>query len=298
MPLKEFKAKLIPEIKELNLFIQKNLLSSAMSGELVSSLKGQGIEFEDYRDYSVQDDAQRIDWRASKRAQRLLVREYRLDINFDVFLMIDVSESMLFASTQKLKCEYAAQVACSLFYGIIQTGNSVGFGLFNEGLQRINKPFLGKKQFYLFTREISNPKIYGGKKDMGKAMQQALTILDKRALIIIISDFITHDESWVQFFKILAERHEVIGIMVRDPRDIHLPKDAGQFVMEDPFSKDRIYVDTANYFEEYEQYNLKQLKLVQAVFEHNKSSLLELTTDVHYLNPMLQFLRKRGGRWR
>ena len=101
MPLKEFKAKLVPEIKELNIFIKKNLLTTALSGELISSLKGRGIEFEDYRDYTVEDDAGRIDWRASKRAQRILVREYKLDVNFNAFFLIDVSESMLFAKEEE-----------------------------------------------------------------------------------------------------------------------------------------------------------------------------------------------------
>ena len=172
MPLKEFKAKLIPELRELNIYTKKNLLTQAFAGELMSALKGRGIEFEDFREYSQSDDANRIDWMASKRAQKLLVREYKLEINFNVFLLIDTSESMLFASTKKLKCEYAAEVVVSLFYGILQTGNSIGFGLFNKSLTKIAKPLLGKGQFYIFTKEISNPANYGGPKDFGKAISR------------------------------------------------------------------------------------------------------------------------------
>ena len=150
MPLKEFKAKLVPELKEINVFVNKNLLSTALAGELMSALKGRGIEFEDYRDYTITDDADRIDWRASKRSQRLLVREYKLEVNFNVFFMIDVSESMLYSSTSKLKCEYAAELATSLYYGILQTGNSVGFGFFSSKLFKVFTPLLDKKQFYIF----------------------------------------------------------------------------------------------------------------------------------------------------
>ncbi len=298
MPLREFKARLIPEIKELNIFVKKNLLSTSFSGELTTSLKGKGIEFEDYRDYSVEDDAARIDWRASKRSQRLLVREYKLEVNFNIFFLIDTSESMLFASTPKLKCEYAAQVACSLFYGIIQTGNCVGFGLFNDGLIKIDKPLLGRKQFYTFSREVSNPINYGGKKNIAKAIQQLIGLLDKKALVIFISDFIVTDDNWVQYMKIMAERHEVIGIMVRDPRDLTLPKENLQLVIGDPFSNDSMYIDSKQYATIYEEYNQRQLNLIRTIFEHNKSSLLELSTKDPHLHSVLQFFKKRGARWR
>jgi uncharacterized protein (DUF58 family) len=298
MPLKKFKAKLIPEIKELNLFIKKNLLSTALSGELLSSLKGRGIEFEEFRDYSISDDASRIDWRASKKAQRTLVREYKLEINFNIFFLIDVSESMLFASTPKLKCEYAAEVVTSLYYGIIQTGNAVGFALFNEKLIKMFKPLLGKKQFYSFTKEISNPENYGGKKDLAKALQQTIGILDTKALIFVISDFIGMNENWLQYMKIVAEKHELIGIAIRDPRDNKIPKESGQLILGDPYSNECIYVDANQYSKIYEEENLKQAKLLKTLFEHNKSNIVELTTDIPYLNPLLQFFKKSGGRWR
>lgn len=298
MPLKKFKAKLVPDIKELNLFVKRNLLTTAMSGELASSLKGRGIEFEDYRNYSVEDDASRIDWRASQRSQKLLVREYKLDVNFNVFFLIDTSESMLFASTKKLKCEYAAEVACSIFYGILQTGNAVGFGLFNTALSVINKPLLGKKQFYYFSKEISNPKNYGGRKNLSKAIQQAMTILDKKALIFIVSDFIDLDKDWIKFVTIMSKQHEVIGIMVRDPRDNILPDTKEQLILEDPFSQEKMYIDTSQYAKLYNEYNLKQVNLIRSVFRHSKSNLMELTTDTEYLNNVLQFFRKSGGRWR
>ncbi len=298
MPLKEFKARLIPEFKELNVEPKKNILSTALAGELMSTLKGRGIEFEDYRDYTTEDDAERIDWRASQRAQRLLVREYKLEVNFNIFFLLDTSESMLFGSTKKLKCEYAAEVVTSLYHGVLQTGNSVGFGMFSKDLYKIVKPVLGKKQFYMFTREVSNPKNYGGEKNIRKAIQQTLSILDRKSLIFLISDFVGDDATWNEVMKIMASRHEVIGIMIRDPRDYTIPGDVGQLVLEDPFSKETMYVDSKQYKKIYEEYNEKQLRKIRSLFRHNKSSLLELRTNTEFLNPVLQFFRKRGGRWR
>ncbi|MEM4397627.1 MAG: DUF58 domain-containing protein [Candidatus Woesearchaeota archaeon] len=297
MPLKEFKAKLLPELKEINLFLKRNLLTSSLSGEMISSLKGRGIEFEDYRDYSVEDDASRIDWIASKRSQRTLVREYKLEVNFKVFFLIDISESMLFGSTKLLKCEYAAQVACTFFYGLIQSGNSIGYGLFNENLVKISLPEMGKKKFYNFTKDISNPNIYGGKKNIAKAIQNAMKFVEKKSLFIIISDFILPDESWIEFLKILATKNEVIGISVRDPRDYEL-LDIGDIIIEDPFSNDKLYINTKDYSKIYKIYNEKNLRFIKSAFTSNKSSFLELKTSDNYINKMVEFFRSKGIRWR
>lgn len=298
MPLKKFKAELVPGIKELTLNVKKNLLTSAMTGELASSLKGRGIEFEDYRDYSQSDDASRIDWGASQRSQRLLVREYKSDVNFNAFFIIDTSESMLFASTKKLKCEFAAEVVTSIFHGILSSGNSVGFALFNEGIVKMAKPLLGKKQFHFFTKQISNVKNYGGKKNFGKSVRQAMSILDRKALIFLVSDFLDVDEDLADYLKIISHVHQVVGIMIRDPRDFELPNINEQFVLEDPYSKETIYIDSKQYAKLYKEQNQKQLDLIRTIFHRTKSKLLELRTDEAYYNPLLKFFTKMGARWR
>ena len=298
MPLKEFKATMYPGIKDLTLKVNKKILQNAMSGELVSSLKGRGIEFEDFRDYTSFDDASRIDWRSSQKAQRLLVREYKIDVNFNVFFIIDTSESMLFASTKKLKCEYASEVITSIFYGLLSSGNAVGFGMFNGKKSKVVKPLMGKKQFHLYAKEISDPKNYGHKKNFAKAMQQTLAMLDRKALIFLISDFIDMGPELEKYIRIISQVHEVVGIMVRDPRDIELPKDIGQIVLQDPNTEETIYIDARQYSKIYNQHNEKQLDLIRTIFHKNKSKLLELRTDRPYFNPLLKFFTKIGGRWR
>lgn len=298
MPLKEFKADLLPKSKELVMKVRKDFLTTAMAGELASKLKGRGIEFEDYRDYSNTDDASRIDWMASQRSQKLLVREYKVDINFNAFFLIDTSESMLFSSQKKLKCEYAAEAVNSIFYGLINSGNSVGYGLFSDGLKSLATPKMGKKQFHQFVNELRSVKNYGGQKNLRRAVQQVLSILDKRNLIFLVSDFIDMQDSLAEYLKIICHVHEVIGVMVRDPRDFEIPIDSGQLVIEDPYSKKTLYIDSKEYAGIYRDYNRKDLNTVRQIFQKNKSSLLELRTDEPYFHSMLKFFNRVGARWR
>ncbi len=298
MPLKKFNANLVPSIKELSMKVKKDLLTTAMSGELASKLKGRGIEFEDYRDYNTHDDASRIDWRASQRSQRLLVRQYKLDVNFNTFFLIDTSESMIFSSTKKLKCEYAAEVSSAVFYGILNSGNSTGFALFNDGVKKLVKPMLGKKQYHLFVKEILDVNNYGGKKNFRKAIQHTLSILDRKTLIFLVSDFIGLEKELAEYLKIISHVHEVIGIMIIDPRDLKIPDDVGQIILEDPFSDEKLYVDSKQYAKIYSEYNQKRINLIRTIFQRSKSKLIELNTEKPFFNPLLKAFTSAGARWR
>ena len=96
----------------------------------------------------------------------------------------------------------------------------------------------------------------------------------------------------------MAQQHEIVGIMIRDPRDNEMPPGAGQFIIEDPYSNEKLYIDAKQYNNIYKEYNEKQINLLRSIFQHNMSSLLELSTDEHFLNPMLQFFRRKGARWK
>ena len=91
------------------IFTKMNTLSE-LSGGYISLLKGKGFEFEGYRAYTLEDDSRDIDWKASLRAQELLVRILVEERNVKVFFLFDVSNSMCFSSVDKLKCEYGAEI--------------------------------------------------------------------------------------------------------------------------------------------------------------------------------------------
>ena len=130
--MKEIKLNLKPLIKELDTQLKKGLSHEPMAGDYRSVFKGRGLEFEGYRDYNPEDDATMIDWKATLRAKRLVVRELREERNLSVLFLFDVSNSMLYASTEKLKCEYAAELIATLSYAIREVGDAVGLVMFND----------------------------------------------------------------------------------------------------------------------------------------------------------------------
>lgn len=298
MAIKEFKADLVPKVKKTELHPKRDILTASLAGNLITSYKGKGMEFEGYRNYSPQDDATHIDWKASLRAQRLLVREYDIERNYSVFFLIDVSNSMLFSSTDKLKCEYAAELVASMLFGVLYLDAGAGFGLFTDRIIVKAPPQMGKKQFYVFSKEITNVNNYGGNFDIESAIKFLLSVLKQKTIIVIVSDFIGLKGNWFRYLEILSQRHEVMGIMIRDPRDRELPANGGQYIVEDPYSDDKLYIDSGQYKKLFEEEVKKEENIIMNKFKLTKSDIVLLTTDQPFTKPIINFLRKRGVRWK
>jgi uncharacterized protein (DUF58 family) len=293
MPVKELKIELTTRLKMVKLKARIDVLNKVLEGNWSTVFKGQGLEFAGYRVYTFGDDASKIDWGASLRAHEVLVRELEEYRNFNVFFLVDVSNSMLFASTKKLKAEYAAELTFSLCYAMMQSGDAIGLGLFTDKLVTKIPPSLGKGVYYQVMNELLNPKNYGGNFDLAKALQYISSFLKERSIIIIISDFIGLKEGWHRYLNILSGRYDLIGIMVRDPRDSAMPKTNGQFLVEDPYSNDKMYIDSRQYAKLYAAETAREEEFVQKSFERAKLGFVKLYTDEDFQEPVLKYFKKR-----
>ncbi len=298
MPVADFKADLIPKLHELDVFAKRRILNMTLSGNLITTFKGRGFEFEGYRQFTPNDDASFIDWKASLRSNRLLIREYNVEKNFNTVFLIDVSDSMLFTSTERLKCEFAAEIISNLASGILEAGAGIGFAMFTDKLVCKLQPQLGRKQYYQLMKELCNGNNYGGNFDLEFAVKFLLTFLKEKALVVIVSDFFGLKGNWYKFMQILSQKFEVIGVMIKDPRDRELPKEAGQYILQDPYSNEKIYVDTKDYYELFMKQAREDEELIKRKFSLLRSDLLVLQTDQPYTDKIIRFFKKRGASWR
>ena len=102
--------------------------------------QGRGLEFDSYRDFSSGDDASLIDWRATLRSNNLLAKKYIEERNLNIYFLLDVSNSMLFGSGNKLKAEFAAEFVAAVSHLIAGSGDNVGLVMFNEKIVKIVRP--------------------------------------------------------------------------------------------------------------------------------------------------------------
>ena len=293
MPVKELQLELTPKLKGVKLKARIDVLNKVLEGNWNTLFKGQGLEFAGYRQYTFSDDASKIDWSASLRAHETLVREMEEYRNFNVFFLMDVSNSMLFSSTGKLKAEYAAELIYSLAHALLNGGDAVGMGMFTDKLVKKIVPNIGKGAFYRMVREMSDPNNYGGPYDLPKNIKYLSSFLSDRSVVIIVSDFIGLPEGWQRYLQILSGRYDVIGIMIRDPRDFEMPDVGAQYIVEDPYGKSKIYIDSRKYSKLYSSYVKKEEESLRSAFEKSKQGFVSLRTDEEFHEPLMRYFKKR-----
>ncbi len=294
MVLQRVDADLLPKIRKLDIYAKQSALSEYIEGNWTTSFKGYGMEFSGYRAYTYGDDASIIDWKASLRSKSLLVKEYEQEKSVNVYFLLDTSNSMLFTSRKKLKAEYAAELVSSLAYAILKSGDAVGMSMFTD--RPITKVGLnvGRKVHYTITKDLSNVNNYGGGYSLENTLKIIVGTMKMGAVLIIVSDFIGLGPDWYRYLRMAKRQFEIIGIMIRDPRDRELPKDGGQFILADPYDNEELYVDTARYAAAYKKYVEEEEKDIEKHFKATSSDFLKITTDKDFYPEIIRFFKRRA----
>lgn len=274
---------------------RRDLLSKELEGNWATSFKGKGLEFTGYRKYTFSDDASNIDWRASLRSKSLLVREYEEFKNFNVVFVIDVSNSMLFTSKNKLKAEFAAELSYVLSKAALNAGESVGLGVISNKLIKSVQPGFGlgmQKRFEMILGDKNN---YGGVMNFKKSILQLNSVIGPRSIMIIVSDFLGFEKNWEHYLSFLAIKHDLVGLIIRDQRDRVLPEKS-QLVIKDPSSSDTLFIDSSIYASEYKIASRKNEEYVKSVFKKLRGRSLVLENDMDFSKAIESFFRDQRVR--
>jgi len=256
--------------------------------------RGKGLEFEGYRDFSPDDDANLIDWKTSSRAQKLLVKQYREERDLKIMFIIDVGLNMVFGSTEKIKCEFVTELVAAFSKVMLNVNDRIGFILFSDTINHFVDCQGGEKQFQIFMETLSNSLNYGGTTNIDQALDFALDHLDKSiSAIIFVSDFLKITKETEKKINLLSSKFETIAIRVRDPLDITLPKIEGEIVLESPATHQQMIINPNVAKKTYEKYALEQGKIVEKIFKKTGVDYLDLITDKSFAVPLAIFLKER-----
>lgn len=280
-------------IKRLEI-VTKGLVSTRIVGSYKSVFKGRGLEFEEYKDYVPGDDASLIDWKSSKKANKLLIKKLEEERNLNIFFLIDVSSTMVCSSIEKLKSEYAAEFVASLSYVTLNAGDSVGFALFSDKVIKKLPPGRSRHQFYTILKNLANPLFYEGDYDLGDALKFAMSFLERGSILIIVSDFIGLRGEWQRYLEIASGKFDVIGVMIKDPTDAILPEDSHQVMMGDPIFERQLLVVPNDIRDRYERYVREQKMRIKRIFLETNCDFIELFTNKPFLGEVIKLFEKRA----
>jgi uncharacterized protein (DUF58 family) len=254
-------------------------LEGRLPGGFRTAHRGTGTDLAGLRDYVEGDDARHIDWNVTARLNEPQLRVFTEDRELTVWLVLDRSASMSVGAPGRGKHEVAEELAVVLARLFARSGNQVGAVLYDNGAVRTLPPGSGRRHVLHFAVLLSRTAAGAGRGGRGRtvtatggrprrgrlrvnghrrdttsahrgttnlaAMLDAVARLARRrALIIVISDFIG-DGDWERSLLRLGPRHEVVALRVVDAADGDLPE-AGLVVVEDAETGEQLFVDTGD----------------------------------------------------
>lgn len=191
-----------------------------LGGEVRSVFRGTGMEFTDVRPYAEGDDVRHLDWNLLARTGLPYVKLYTETRELTLLLVLDRSRSTAVGDPEP-KVSRAVEVASLLALVAAQQQDRVGLVAFGDRVGPVIPPGRGRRHAYAIVQRLLELETEGGATDLAGALRAAGALLKRRALVVVLSDFLAPD--WETPLKGLAARHEVTAISLDDSRETALP---------------------------------------------------------------------------
>ncbi|HWW93204.1 MAG TPA: DUF58 domain-containing protein, partial [Vicinamibacteria bacterium] len=219
------------------------ILESGIGGSYHAVFKGRGMEFAEVREYQAGDDARIIDWNVTARMGAPYVKKFVEERDLTLLLLVDVSGSQAFGSRFLLKRDYAAELAAVLAFSAVANHDRVGAVLFSDRVEAHVPPGRGRDHALRIVRDLLALSPAGRGTDLAGALRFAHRVMKRRGIVAVLSDF--QDQGYERALGILRRRHDVIALLLSDPRESELPA-VGLMALLDPETGERMVVDTSD----------------------------------------------------
>jgi uncharacterized protein (DUF58 family) len=245
-PNRPVSSDLLRQVRRVEIRTRK-LVDSRLSGEYLSSFKGQGIEFAEVRPYLPGDDVRSIDWNVTARLGEPFVKRYVEERELSVLMVVDLSASDRWGTRVRTKAEVVAEVIATIAMSAVRNNDRVGLLVVTDRVEWFLPPRKGRRHVLRLIRDLLALEPVGNGTDLGAAVAYAQRILAHRALVFFFSDF-QLGGAWESFGAALSglrSRHDVVACHLADPREAELPK-VGLLRTLDPETGQVVVLDTSS----------------------------------------------------
>lgn len=273
-----------------------HMVNDILAGQYQSVFKGQGMEFQEVREYVPGDDVRMIDWNVTARTAtphiKILVEERELT----VMLLVDASGSGRFGSVGRFKNELAAELCAVLAFSAIKNNDKVGLIIFTGEVELYVPPAKGRRHVLRVVREVLYFKPKGRTTNIPEALHFLNGVTRRRAVVFLVSDFMADD--YETTLRIANKRHDVIAVTVTDPREEELP-DVGLVNVQDAESGEEVLIDTSDRVlrEAYAVQARKRADQRNRTFQRTRVDAIHVRTDKSYVTEIYRFFRMRERRY-
>lgn len=273
----------------------RRLANEQLSGTYSSIFKGQGLSFHEVREYVHGDDVRFIDWNVSARMNAPFVKVFAEEREMTVMLVVDLSASEQWGTRRASKARVAAEVGALCAFSAIKNNDNVGLVLATEIVEKLVPPKKGDKHVMRVIREIMGfEPTYQGT-NLALALQTLVKAAKRASVAFVISDFF--DDGFERALALAAAKHDVIPVMLVDPRDEELPN-VGLATFEDFETGEEVLVDTGD--AAVRRHYAESMKTLRAqrerLFKKLALDRVVVRTDGSFVTPIRELFAKRARR--
>ncbi len=289
---------LSPEVMKQIRYIQLRtgrMVNELLQGSYHSAFKGQGMEFDQVREYEPGDDIRSIDWNVTARMDAPFVKQFVEEREVTVMLVVDISASGVFGSQQKLKREIAAEFAAVIAYSAIRNKDKIGLIMFSDQVELYIPPRKGRNHIWQVIRDILTFRPQHRKTDLNAGLNYLNKVIKRKAITFLISDFLAQD--YEKVLRLSNRRHDLIAVPIVDPRERELPP-VGLIELQDPETGQTVLVDTFNrkVRERFRRQREDYEDRLRTLFQRSGIDTIWVHTDQSYIVPLVRLFQRRGQR--
>jgi uncharacterized protein (DUF58 family) len=305
-------------------------VADVLAGEYVSVFKGRGVEFDEVRPYVQGDDVRSIDWNVTARTGAPFVKRYVEERQLTLMLMADVSASQDFGSGTRSKREATAELCALLAFSASRNDDKVGLTLFHGEIEQYIPPRKGHKHALRVVREVlahgeeshageapvrapvwrdalrglparlrglRRPRPPRRATSIARAMEFLMSVTRRRTICFVVSDFL--DEGFESALVIANQRHDVVAVLVTDPRELAL-SDVGLVALRDAETgRARLYDTGSRAFREaVERKSRERVAGLERRLRGLGIDFIHVDASGSVVDPLVRFFRMRERRQR
>ena len=271
----------------------RRLSDHIFSGEYHTSFKGRGMTFSEVRQYQYGDDVRAIDWNVTARYNEPFVKVFEEERELTMMLIVDISGSESFGTKNQQKRDMVTEIAATLAFSATQNNDKIGLLLFSDQIELFIPPKKGKSHVLRIIRELIEFEPKSKKTDLSQALKYLSSVLKKKAIVFLISDFMVKD--YEHTLKIASKRHDVTGIRVFDQREESIPN-IGIVNMLDAETGETLLVDTTSkkVRMDYEKYYRENINYFKDIFSKCGAGTISSRVDESYVTKLLGYFKARN----
>lgn len=272
----------------------RGLSQNIFAGEYHSAFKGRGMAFSEVREYQYGDDIRDIDWNVTARYNRPYIKIFEEERELTVMLLVDVSGSLDFGSTDSMKREIVTEIAATMAFSAIQNNDKIGVIFFSDKIEKFIPPKKGRKHILYIIRELLNFRPESTRTDLAMALRYLTNVIKKRCTTFLISDF-WDTYNYENALTIANRKHDIVAMQVYDPLETKLPS-VGLMKVLDAETNKEVWIDTSSkkvkrmYYESF----AKQNAYKETAFTRSRVDNIAIRTDRDYVKALLSLFKQRN----